>query len=131
MGGFMDSLIQNSLLVKEGKKVSVVSSLQQILLLFEKLWDVEIRKKMWRQFYFDFCRSKGQIRRHYGCKNLSKMSKICQKWVISGSASTMHWCIILLFYYFIILLQALNITVTKCSSLQIFIELYLKRFVGV
>ena len=91
----MDSLIQNSLLVKEGKKVSVLSSLQQMLLLFEKLWDVEIRKKMWRQFYFDFCRSKGQIRRHYGGKNLSKMSKICQKCVISGSAWTMHWCIIM------------------------------------
>ena len=95
MGSFMDSLIQNSLLVKEGKKVSVLSSLQQMLLLFEKLWDVEIRKKMWRQFYFDFCRSKGQIRRHYGGKNLSKMSKICQKCVISGSAWTMHWCILM------------------------------------
>ena len=28
-----------------------------------------IRKKIWRQFYFYFCHSKGQIQRHYNGKN--------------------------------------------------------------
>ena len=40
-----------------------------------------IRKKMRRQFYFDFCRRKGQIQRHYDGKIFSR------KYVISGSAS--------------------------------------------
>ena len=39
------------------------------------------------QFYFDFCRLKGQIW-HYTAKNF------CQKFVISGSVSTMQQCIV-------------------------------------
>ena len=46
-----------------------------------------IRKKMRRQFYFDICRRKGQIRRHYDGKSFS------QKF-ISGIVSTMQRCII-------------------------------------
>ena len=47
-----------------------------------------IRDKMRRQLYFDFCRRKGQIRRHYDGKNFR------QKFVISGSVSMMQRCII-------------------------------------
>ena len=47
-----------------------------------------IRKKMRRRFYFDSCRHKGQIRRHYDGKNFR------QKFVISGSVSVMQRCII-------------------------------------
>ena len=47
-----------------------------------------IKKKMQRQFCFDFCRRESQIRRHYYGKYFS------QKFDISGSASTMQRCII-------------------------------------
>ena len=46
-----------------------------------------IRKKMRRQFYFDFYRHKGQIQWHYDGKNFR------QKFVISG-VSTMQQYII-------------------------------------
>ena len=34
-----------------------------------KIWAMGIKKKIRRQFYFYFCRRKGQIRRHYNGKN--------------------------------------------------------------
>ena len=47
----------------------------------------ENEKKMWQQFFF-FCPPEGQIQRHYDGKNFR------QKFVISGSLSTMQQCII-------------------------------------
>ena len=47
-----------------------------------------ISKKLLQQFYLDFCHRKGQKRHHYDGKNF------CQKFVISGSISTMQRCII-------------------------------------
>ena len=47
-----------------------------------------IRKKMRRQFYFDFCCRNGQIRRHYDGKNFRQI------FVISAGVSTIQRCII-------------------------------------
>ena len=49
---------------------------------------MEIRKKMWRRFYFNSCRHKGQIQQHYDGKNFH------QKFGIFGSVSMMQRCII-------------------------------------
>ena len=75
---------------------------------------------MQQQFYFDFQRRKGQMWCHYDGK------KFRQKFVISGSASTMQQCII----NTIIPLAKTSIKHTLLtkwsSSLQMFIKLYLK-----
>ena len=61
------------------------------------------RKKMQRQFYFNFCRRKGQTQRHYNGKSFRATLHLKKCYVAS-----------------------LNILLSKCPSLQIFINLYLK-----
>ena len=46
-----------------------------------------IKKRMQQKFNFDFCCHKGQISQQCDGKNF------CQKFVISGSVSTMQQCI--------------------------------------
>ena len=72
---------------------------------------------MRQQFCFDFCCCKSQIQRHYDDKNFRQKFAI-----LIVSVSTMQCYII----NNISKKQALNIVLTKCSSLQIFIRLYLQ-----
>ena len=53
-----------------------------LLISWNEISAIEIRKKMRRQFYFDFGRRKSQILRHYDGNKFSSK--------ISGSVSTMQ-----------------------------------------